>query len=76
VKGGYINASHIRDLRGTIESKNAVIGAFITLEEPTKPMKKEALEAGLYIPEYFPDLKVPRLQILTIEGLLVRNRNT
>jgi len=70
VKGGHINASHIRDLRGTIERENAAIGAFITLEEPTKPMKKEALEAGLYIPEYFPDLKVPRLQILTIEGLL------
>lgn len=70
VKSGHVNAAHIRDLRGTIERESASIGAFVTLEEPTKPMQKEALEAGLYIPEHFPDLKVPRLQILTIGGLL------
>jgi len=70
VKGGHVNAAQIRDLRGTIEREGAVIGAFITLEPSTKPMRTEALEAGLYIPEHFPDLQVPRLQILTVEGLL------
>lgn len=70
IKGGHVNASHIRDLRGTIEREGAAIGAFITLEPPSGPMKLEAAEAGLYIPEYFPDLQYPKIQILTIEGLL------
>jgi site-specific DNA-methyltransferase (adenine-specific) len=43
---------------------------FITLEEPTKPMKTEAATAGFYVPEDFPGKKSPRLQIFTIEELL------
>ncbi len=43
---------------------------FITLEEPTRPMREEAAAAGLYEPEHFPDLRYPKLQILTIKELL------
>lgn len=40
--------AHVRDLRGVIEREKAAIGVLITMEEPTKPMVKEAAEAGFY----------------------------
>ncbi len=57
---------HLKRARGR---ENAQIAAFITLEEPTEPMKKEAATAGFYDP---PRLlpPVPRTQILTIKKLL------
>ena len=33
-------------------------------------MKKEAIAAGFYEPKHFPDMRFPRLQIVTIEDLL------
>ena len=70
VKSGHVSVTLIRDLNGTINRENAAIGVFITLEEPTKPMKTEAATAGFYVPEDFPGKKSPRLQIFTIEELL------
>lgn len=70
VKSGHVGVSQIRDLKGVMERENAVIGVFITLEKPTRPMLTEAVAAGFYEPEYFPGEKYPRLQILTIEELL------
>lgn len=70
VKGGHINASQIRDLKGVLEREKAQIGAFITLLEPTKPMREEAAAAGFYEPEiYMGKKKYPRLQILNINEL-------
>lgn len=43
---------------------------FITLQPPTEPMRQEALYAGIYTPEHFPDQQHPRVQILTIDELL------
>ncbi len=60
----------IRDLKGVLEREKAVIGAFITLEEPTGPMKTEAVAAGFYEPEHFPGRHYPRLQLLNREELL------
>lgn len=69
VKGGeHIGASMIRDLKGTVEREKAVIGLFITLTPPTKPMLTEAASAGHY--ESPLHGAFPRIQILTIEGLL------
>jgi site-specific DNA-methyltransferase (adenine-specific) len=68
VKSGHVTRNQIGDLKGVMG--NASIGAFITLEEPTDPMNKEAASAGFYEPEHFPGLRYPRLQILTIEDLL------
>lgn len=71
VKGGHVTASQIRDLKGVLEREKAQIGAFITLQEPTKPMREEAAAAGFYEPEiYLGKKKYPRLQILTINELL------
>jgi len=70
VKGGEsVGVSMIRDLAHVIEREGAKMGLFITLAEPTDPMRKEALKEG-----YFesPGLKGKylKLQIATIEELL------
>lgn len=70
VKSGHVTRNQIGDLRGVMEREKATIAAFLTLEEPTAPMKKEATDAGFYEPEHFPGLRYPRLQILTIEEIL------
>ncbi len=69
VKSGKVKSGDIRDLVGAIDREHAAMGVFITLEEPTKEMLKEALSAGLYhSPNWNRDY--PRLQILTIDALL------
>lgn len=45
------------------------IGVLICMEAPTKPMLKEAAEAGFYKPLGL-EHRCPRVQILTIEELL------
>lgn len=70
VKSGHVNAAHIRDLKGVLERENAPIGILVTLEDPTKPMRQEAVATGFYSPELFPGHQYPRLQILTIRELL------
>ena len=42
----------------------------ISMEPPTKPMQKEAAEAGFYQPPGLAD-RYPRIQILSIAELLV-----
>ncbi|MBA3975077.1 MAG: site-specific DNA-methyltransferase [Candidatus Solibacter sp.] len=69
VKSGHVGVHQIRDLIGTMEREQAVIGAFLTLEEPTPPMKKEAAAAGFYQPPELPG-RFPRIQIRTIAELL------
>ncbi|MFZ0695136.1 MAG: DNA methyltransferase, partial [Alphaproteobacteria bacterium] len=68
VKGGEnITSGMIRDLKGTMEREKAAIGLFLTLNEPTREMVKEAASAGFYETG---GQKVPRLQILTAEAIL------
>jgi site-specific DNA-methyltransferase (adenine-specific) len=63
----------VRDLRGVIEREKAEIGVLISMEEPTKPMLKEAAEAGFYRLPGLTD-KYPRIQILSIEELLAAKK--
>jgi DNA modification methylase len=69
VKAGHVQAAHVRDLRGVIEREKAEIGVLLSMEPPTKPMLKEAAEAGLYQPPGLAD-KYPRIQILSTAQLL------
>jgi hypothetical protein len=69
VKGGHVNRGMIDQLRGVVEREKAAVGVFITLEEPTKPMKKEAADAGFYHSDWL-ETKHPKLQIVTIEELI------
>lgn len=70
VKSGHVSVNQVRDLKGVMERERAVIGAFVTLQRPTRPMLREAAAAGFYEPEYYPGQRFPRLQILTVEELL------
>ena len=67
--GENVNVTHIRDLRGVLDREKAEIGVLISMEPATKPMLKEAAEAGFYKSPHLED-KFPRIQILTVEQLL------
>lgn len=69
VKSGKVGSSQIRDLKGVLDRDKASIGAFITLNPPTRDMIKEATSAGFY-ESPFDKSHYPRMQILTVEGLL------
>ena len=53
-----------------VNREKAVIGVLISLEPPTKPMEKEAAEAGFYESPHLAE-KFPRIQLLTIAQLLM-----
>jgi site-specific DNA-methyltransferase (adenine-specific) len=68
VKGGGLKADDVRALNHVREREGAEIALFISLEAPTRGMVTDAASAGFY-----PDgagRKFPRVQLLTIEGLL------
>lgn len=67
VKGGdNVSVSMVRDLAHVVEREKAKIGVFITLAEPTGPMKTEAVKTGYYETSFG---KYPKIQILTIQEL-------
>jgi len=75
VKGGdSVNVAMIRDLGHVVAREKAAIGLLVTLTPPTKPMQTEALAAGYYQSPHFGAF--PKLQILTIEGLLAGTERT
>lgn len=68
VKGGdHVGSAMIRDLKGVVEREKAIIGLFVTLTEPTRDMIKEASSAGFH---EVGSKQYPKIQILTIKGLL------
>jgi DNA modification methylase len=70
VKGGAnVSVAMVRDLAHVIDREKAAIGLFITLAEPTAPMRKEAAKAGFYECPHNKK-QYPKLQLLTIKGLL------
>lgn len=70
VKGGdQIGVGMIRELKQVIKNQEAEIGFFISLREPTAPMTVEAAAEGFYVSP-LNDKQYPRIQILTIKGLL------
>ena len=70
VKSGKVGRRDIATLRGDMEAQNAVIGVFVTLTEPTKPMKDQAFDAGMYIPVEFKSTPVSAIQIITAQEIL------
>lgn len=68
VKAGGVSVSQVRDLVGVLQREKAEIGVFVCFEEPTRPMLREAAEAGLY--KSSDGSTYPRLQILTIQQIL------
>ena len=70
VKGGGVNRSDVATLLGDVENQKAAAGVLIILEKPSKQMRAEAADAGSYSSKLWHDKDYPRIQILTIEGLL------
>lgn len=66
--GENIGLSMIRDFAHVIDREKAALGLFVTLAEPTRAMKEEATAAGFY--ESLGTTIFPKIQILTIKGLL------
>ena len=71
VKGGGIKSGDVRDLKGTMERESAALGVFLSLNEPTREMEREAVAAGLYETG---GQKVPRMQILTAAQIIAGHR--
>jgi len=69
VKGGKVGVSQVRDLKGVLEREKVEIGVFLTMHKPTRQMQKEADEAEPFIDPQFPNLRFPRLQLITIEDI-------
>ena len=69
VKSGHVKSDMITALKGAMERDKAKYGIFITLEEPTQPMVKEALEKG-FETEPLTKEKIPKVEIITIKELL------
>ncbi len=59
----------VRNLGHVVDREKASMGFFVTLAEPTRPMKEKAVSVGFYDKERFAS-EYPKLQILTIEGLM------
>jgi hypothetical protein len=68
VKGGGIKPDDVRALNHVREREKAEIALFISLEQPTPAMVKDAASVGFY--ESPNGKKYPRVQLLTIDGLL------
>ena len=68
VKGGGIKPDDVRALNHVRDREQAEIALFLSLETPTPAMVKDAAAAGFY--ESATGKKFPRVQLLTIAGLL------
>jgi len=66
--GENVSVAMIRDLGHVINREKAALGLFVTLTRPTAPMRQEAVKAGFYVNPM--GTSFPKIQILTIEGLL------
>jgi DNA modification methylase len=67
VKGGGVSVDQIHKLKSVIEREKAMVGLFVTLQPPTKPMIAEAAAAGFVETDHG---RIARIQILTIDGIL------
>jgi len=70
VKGGGVNRGDVAALLGDVNNQKAAGGILLTLEEPSKSMRNEAAEAGRYQSKTWRQKDYPKIQLLTIEGVL------
>ena len=69
VKGGEnVGPAMVKDLIATVARESAEIGFFVTLAKHTPAMIAEAASAGIYKTPN--GKKYPRIQLLTVEGLM------
>ncbi len=69
VKSGHsVKVSELRDLLGTVDREKAQTGIFLTLAKPPRTFATDLAEAGLG------DLRIPRLQVITVAELFEGRR--
>jgi len=68
VKSGKVGRPAVGELVGTVQREGAAMGVFVTLQEPTEPMRLEATEAGLFQSSL--GHLYPKVQILTVREIL------
>jgi hypothetical protein len=71
VKGGKLRPTDVRDLRGVMERERSAMAGFLSLQEPSKKMREEAADAGIY---EFNGFKYPRMQLLSVRDILEEKR--
>jgi len=64
-------SAQVRDIKGTLERENVAMAIFVTLEEPTRKMRLEAITAGMYRAS---ERDYPKIQILSVRDLLEEHR--
>jgi len=69
VKAGHTGRDHVHSLRGVMDGQKAAIGVLISMQNPTGPMKEEAVTAGFFESKTW-GKKYPKIQLLTIAELL------
>ena len=69
VKSGGVGRKDIAQLRGDMLGNGAQLGVFITLEEPTAPMRTEAQKAGSYQLELM-QKSLPVISIVTARDII------
>jgi site-specific DNA-methyltransferase (adenine-specific) len=77
VKSGKVTRGDISKLRGDMNREGAELAVFITLQQPTTPMRQEAVSAGIYeykIKGVNATRNYPRIQIVTINEIVEENR--
>ncbi|MDB6067719.1 MAG: Site-specific DNA-methyltransferase [Pedosphaera sp.] len=60
----------VATLLGDVENQKAAAGILVTREKPSKPMREKAVVAGGFTSKLWHKTDYPKIQILTIEGLL------
>jgi len=68
VKAGQLKAPFVRELRGVVDREEAQIGVLISMDEPTRQMRREAATGGFYDSSW--GGRHPRIQLLTVGELL------
>ena len=70
VKGGGVQRGDVAKLLGDVNNQKFAGGILLTLEKPSRPMRVEAADAGRYTSKIWHKKDYPKIQILTVEGLL------
>ncbi len=69
VKSGKVGRRDIAQLHGDMMTQGAQLGVFITLEEPTEPMRVQAQSAGTYQLELM-QKSLPVISIVTAREIV------
>ena len=73
VKAGHIEPAYVQQLKGVMEGQDAPMGVLVTLREPTRAMRTEAVSSGSYHSDFW-NRDYPRIQLIAASELLAGKR--